>query len=46
MEKLIQEFKENFIKEKTEELEKLIGSKSSDYNKGVQDCINIFKSVR
>lgn len=28
-----------------EKLESLIGSKSSDYNKGVQDCINIIKGT-
>jgi predicted KAP-like P-loop ATPase len=34
---------DNIKKYISEELEKLISSKSSDYNKGVQDCINFIK---
>ena len=33
------------VLEELAEMEALISSKSSDYNKGVQDCINIFKKL-
>lgn len=33
--------KKKVLKEVKKTLESLISSKSSDYNKGVQDCINI-----
>lgn len=31
----------DILKKKIKEMDSLIGSKSSDYNKGVQDCVNL-----